>query len=353
MHPPQIVDQLSDALGRRVTIRRPDEPADPAADIAFGDGAALRIGGRTRAQISVREWALIDAAVHLLEMTVGASPAARRDRVFASLIDDDSSVRRDALWELRSRRWIDGRADGIELLAVVLDPAPELRIVAFGRRLATGAHGALQLVGARRGAAVFVASRTLDLEALNRTVDAEAAAQGMTARGFALAAGSPDDGDVDEAVSRVIRSAHLRATLPDEVTSVRAEDLGGWALVQTLPRSRSLLVQACPAAFVLASAEDPTQRDTVEAYLDAAGRASVACQRLHIHRTTLYYRLEQMPEVVREALADGLQRSTLHLTLKLLRLWDEELRRGEPGLGPAAVAPVALRRERGAERLRA
>ncbi|MFZ8477397.1 helix-turn-helix domain-containing protein, partial [Staphylococcus aureus] len=79
------------------------------------------------------------------------------------------------------------------------------------------------------------------------------------------------------------------------------------------------------------------------------GRASVACQRLHIHRTTLYYRLEQMPEVVREALADGLQRSTLHLTLKLLRLWDEELRRGEP----AAVTPAALPRERSAERLRA
>ena len=346
MHPPQIIDQLSHALGRRVTLRRADEPADADADIAFG-GGALRIGGTARADLSPREWAVVDAAVHLLEMASGASPAARRDRVFANLIDDDSSVRRDALWELRSRRWIDGRADGIELLAVVLDPAPELGIVAFGRRLATVLHGAVQFVGAHRAAAIFVASRTLDLDALNRMVDVEAAAQGMTARGLALAAGSPDDGDVDDAVSRAIRSAHLRATLPDQVTSVRAEDLGGWALVQTLPRSRSLLVQACPAAVILASAEDPTQRDTVEAYLDAAGRASVACQRLHIHRTTLYYRLEQMPEAVREALADGLQRSTLHLTLKLLRLWDEELRREEP----AAVTPVPLPRERTAERL--
>ena len=241
MHPPQIIDQLSHALGRRVTLRRADEPADADADIAFG-GGALRIGGTARADLSPREWAVVDAAVHLLEMASGASPAARRDRVFANLIDDDSSVRRDALWELRSRRWIDGRADGIELLAVVLDPAPELGIVAFGRRLATVLHGAVQFVGAHRGAAIFVASRSLDLDALNRTVDAEAAAQGMTARGFALAAGSPDDGDVDDAVSRAIRSAHLRATLPDQVTSVRAEDLGGWALVQTLPRSRSLLV---------------------------------------------------------------------------------------------------------------
>jgi sugar diacid utilization regulator len=47
-----------------------------------------------------------------------------------------------------------------------------------------------------------------------------------------------------------------------------------------------------------------------------------ACEVLFIHRTTLYYRLEKMPEVVREALADGMKKSTLHLALKLIRLWE-------------------------------
>jgi hypothetical protein len=341
MQPLQIVEQLADVLGRRVTLRAAGEPADAEADFPYGDeGGALRIAGPVRSALSVGERAAIDAAAHLLDMASGASPGARRSRVFAALIAADSSARRDALWELRARRWIDGRADGIDVIAVVLDAAPELRIVAFGRRLAGALRGTVQFVGAHRGAAIFVASRTLDTEGVSVTVEAEAAGLGLTARGLALAAGSPDDDDLDDTVSRAIRSAHLRATLPGQVASLRAEDLGGWALVQTLPRSRSLLVQACPAAFVLASADDQTQRETIEAYLDAAGRATVACQALHIHRTTLYYRLEQMPEVVREALTDGLQRSTLHLTLKLLRLWDEELRRGEPG-----VSPVASRRD--------
>jgi hypothetical protein len=65
------------------------------------------------------------------------------------------------------------------------------------------------------------------------------------------------------------------------------------------------------------------RRETVETYLDAGCNVVVACERLHIHRTTLYYRLDTMPEVVRDALADGLKRSTLHLSLKLLRLWND------------------------------
>ncbi|WP_244231612.1 MULTISPECIES: helix-turn-helix domain-containing protein [unclassified Rathayibacter] len=35
-----------------------------------------------------------------------------------------------------------------------------------------------------------------------------------------------------------------------------------------------------------------------------------ACAILHIHRTTLYYRLENLPPAVRAALDDGLQRCT-------------------------------------------
>jgi hypothetical protein len=70
------------------------------------------------------------------------------------------------------------------------------------------------------------------------------------------------------------------------------------------------------------TAGDEVQRQTIEAYLDEAGRAPDTCARLHIHRTTLYYRLEHMPSAVREALADGLQRSTLHLALKTARLWE-------------------------------
>jgi hypothetical protein len=86
----------------------------------------------------------------------------------------------------------------------------------------------------------------------------------------------------------------------------------------------------------------------VEAYLDAGCSVAVACRALFIHRTTLYYRLESMSGTVRDALADGLQRSTLHLGLKFLRLWDSRNRAdsaswSSPGGAGATITPIGSR----------
>ena len=72
---------------------------------------------------------------------------------------------------------------------------------------------------------------------------------------------------------------------------------------------------------------------------------STACKQLHIHRTTLYYRLENMPASVRDALEDGLKRSTLHLSLKLLRLRDgtTSLRTSASSAGIGAPTPIGVR----------
>jgi hypothetical protein len=328
MHPPQIVEQLSTMLARPVRLRETSSPASAdrdgvCVDVPFGRGAAcLRLVGAVQSELGSFEWAVIDAAAYLLDL--GAGLAASRDTVLAELLDADRRHRRNALGEVRARRWIDGRADDLDVLVVRLDPARELAVTAFGRHLALTLHGAVHFVGIREGAAVFLAAPVRDIDELTDAVAREAAVHGLVPRGLGMAVCTAGETDIDDAVERAIASARLRATLPDQVVSVRAEDLGGWALMHTVPRSRALLHQACPAAFDLITGDDPTPRETVEAYLDAAGRVPVACERLHIHRTTLYYRLEHLPESVRAALADGLQRSTLHLALKLLRLWEEE-----------------------------
>ena len=341
MHPPQIVEQLSTMLGRRVRVRETMYPASAdrdgvCVDVPFGRGAAhLRIVGAMQSELGPFEWAVIDAAAYLLDL--GAGLAASRDTVLAGLLDADPRSRRDALGEVRARRWVDGRADDLDVLVIRLDPARELAITAFGRHLALTLHGAVHFVGIREGSAVFLAAPVRDLDELTDAVTRETAVHGVVPRGLGMATCGAVEADIDGAVARATASARLRATLPDQVASVRAEDLGGWALMHAVPRSRSLLHQACPAAFDLLGLDDPTPRETVGAYLDVAGRVPVACERLHIHRTTLYYRLEHLPDAVRAALADGLQRSTLHLALKLLRLWEEEA---------AEVSVVPSREER-------
>jgi sugar diacid utilization regulator len=59
---------------------------------------------------------------------------------------------------------------------------------------------------------------------------------------------------------------------------------------------------------------------TLRAFLDAAGSAPSAAAVLQIHRTTLYYRLSRVEELLGVDLSDGRTRLSLHLGIALLDL---------------------------------
>ena len=61
---------------------------------------------------------------------------------------------------------------------------------------------------------------------------------------------------------------------------------------------------------------------TLEAYLDLGGSGVAAADALHIHRSTLNYRLGRIADITSADLSDPQQRVNLHTTLKLLRLFD-------------------------------
>ncbi|MEU3274900.1 helix-turn-helix domain-containing protein [Saccharomonospora sp. NPDC006951] len=60
--------------------------------------------------------------------------------------------------------------------------------------------------------------------------------------------------------------------------------------------------------------------ETLAAYLDNAGSSPATAATLHIHRTSLYYRLHQIEQLTGLDLADGDTRLTMHLGLRLLAL---------------------------------
>jgi hypothetical protein len=60
--------------------------------------------------------------------------------------------------------------------------------------------------------------------------------------------------------------------------------------------------------------------ETLEAYLDLAGNIHATAERLRLHRTTLYYRLQRVERLADTDLKDGNERLCLHLALKLSRL---------------------------------
>lgn len=55
---------------------------------------------------------------------------------------------------------------------------------------------------------------------------------------------------------------------------------------------------------------------TLETYLDLGGDAKKTAAQLHLHRTSLYYRLGRIAETLQTDLGDGLTRLELHLALK-------------------------------------
>lgn len=77
------------------------------------------------------------------------------------------------------------------------------------------------------------------------------------------------------------------------------------------PLVRRLLDEAQPDLF-----------QTLEAYLDAGGNGVQTADTLHIHRSTLNYRLERIREICGFDLSDPLERTNLQVALKLLRLFE-------------------------------
>lgn len=60
---------------------------------------------------------------------------------------------------------------------------------------------------------------------------------------------------------------------------------------------------------------------TLEVYLDLGGSGVSAAEALHIHRSTLNYRLGRITDLTQVDLGDPLQRVNLHTALKLIRLF--------------------------------
>ncbi|WP_157248534.1 PucR family transcriptional regulator [Nonomuraea typhae] len=98
--------------------------------------------------------------------------------------------------------------------------------------------------------------------------------------------------------------------------------LGVYGLLVRIPPAE-LTPQALPSGIrclLEAGAKGEQLADTLEAFLDHAGDVQTAADKLFIHRTTLYYRLQRIEEFTGARLTNGEDRLALHLGLKIARL---------------------------------
>ncbi|MDA8435301.1 MAG: helix-turn-helix domain-containing protein [Actinomycetales bacterium] len=92
--------------------------------------------------------------------------------------------------------------------------------------------------------------------------------------------------------------------------------LGAWRLVVDAPAGLAA-ADVHPGAAVLAARRRPDLLETARAMLDHGGDVNAASALLHVHRTTLYYRLDRIRDLIGVDLREGHGRTELHLALWL------------------------------------
>ncbi|MEU0791862.1 helix-turn-helix domain-containing protein [Amycolatopsis sp. NPDC005961] len=107
--------------------------------------------------------------------------------------------------------------------------------------------------------------------------------------------------------------------VPGAGAVVRWADLGPYAMVLQLPAGQPGLL---PAAFTRLAEHEKADRllETLRAFLEAGGSIRRTADALHLHRTSLYYRLDQIRAITGLDLDDGGDRLQLHLSLLLTAL---------------------------------
>lgn len=155
------------------------------------------------------------------------------------------------------------------------------------------------------------------LEEIGRAVDRGTASAGVA---FAVGAAEPVPFDADavrEAHAQALAAAELAVLDPALPKLLSWSDLGPYrSLLRTAPpptdEALAPLTRTAGSARML--------EYTLETYLDLGCDAQRTAERLRLHRTSLYYRLGRIADILGVDLGDGLVRLELHLALKSRRL---------------------------------
>ena len=339
-----VVDELAETLGRSVIIDGTDStavatsgsravPRRLAVPIRDESGqlGTLWLADDDDQPLTSAQYSVIDiaagAARQILSQETGAVEDTSHNAVMLRLLADDATVRRRAFAHAISLRWIE-RGEATLVRAVAVDPkAGVLDRLAFGRHMGALKSIDLTFIGHRDNILYFVGRAVLPdrygerLDIAGDLIKREAAARSLRLHGIGSARLDRKDEDLSVSAEQARRAAEIVTWLPHLEGVADISQLGAWVLLDSIDADGSHVGMFSPAAVELWERGTDLQLETVETFLDTCGRVRDACEQLHIHRTTLYYRLDNLPDAVRSALNEGMSRSALHICLKLLRYW--------------------------------
>jgi hypothetical protein len=184
----------------------------------------------------------------------------------------------------------------------------------------------------RRRAADFVA-----LPGLVLARDPDELAADLTAAGARGGVSAPF-GDLAHA-SAALRQAQLAALVPGFGNVPAYPQLGAWALVAQLWDGAGRPAPPQPILALAAHRRGGELLEALDGLLEAGGDVAEAAKALHVHRATLYRRLERVEEITGFDLDRGDDRLAAHLGLRLLQLHAAARGRTATAVAPGAAEP--------------
>ena len=256
------------------------------------------------------------------------APGREVDRLVRRLFDDGQAEAADELAAI-----VPGIVEGVvQLVAVVATgdgggrapvPARGVRRVGRAQPAACGPRPPTSAPARRaRHALVVVHHRGAGCPLL---AEIERAVAPCLTGGFTLGVSDPAPLGVRaarEARRQALAAAELAALDPALARPARWASLGAYRTLLATPRPSDRALRPLDEA----GASAPMLLATLEAYLDLAGDVQAVANRLNLHRSSLYYRLDRIAQLAGVDLADGLVRLDLHLALKARRVRRRTLR---------------------------
>lgn len=187
------------------------------------------------------------------------------------------------------------------------------------------------VVGQYAGQLMLIAQQSEDAEQLIEDIRAQTSREGKAK--IAISATHLGARLVRRAYTECRETLDIARKLNHHGPNFYFDDLG---YLHALYHAGPDALEGYPHVPALQSLLEEQQADlfnTLEAYLDCGGNGVNTAEMLHIHRSTLNYRLQRIEQICGVRLGEPNVRTDLQVALKLMRLFEEERSNGSAGAG--------------------
>ena len=272
--------------------------------------------------IAINIGATVAALMMLYQESVQSAEASLKGNLLSQLIQSESG--REVILTDQALRYGLDLSGKYVMLVVETNERNTQRILQLYRRVnrLAGLHSWRAVVGQFAGEVVILTQADQDVRQMISQMQTEVNG-GLN---FRVGVSGTQQGadDVSKAHHQCRELLHITRRLHNDSSAVFFDDLGYiHALYRAGKESLSTNLYV-PLVRRLLEAGETDLFYTLEGYLDAGGNGVQTAEILHIHRSTLNYRLDRLKELCQVDLGDPLTRMNLQVALKLLRLFEVE-----------------------------